>query len=315
MNFGMPTEGTCGILGRMVGPQYVMSKLILYNLQLRKARVFDLNNDVERLYGGIRILVLFIAPPIMICNMIIYLVTVAYSWDDGVCHFRHPHRELLLLPLVVPLFDFVCQTSTMVLLAAPLAYTNSTDARRALIRNTVASVLALVSSMLVIAMIAAQAITQGGADSKFRINLLLLDGVFNFAIVMLAASRTLREQLCPKRREECNGGEGVEEEEKDHEGEDDEEEEEGNEGEKEKDGSEEEKHERGYSTNAHGTRCNDEVKLVGNQLPINGRPSDPIPTSQERRVASITRDLQRSSLRSVVSANSVGGSPSVPVRS
>jgi len=70
---------------------------------------------------------------------------------------------------------------------------------------------------------------------------------------MLAASRTLREQLCPKRREECNGGEGVEEEEKDHEGEDDEEEEEGNEGEKEKDGSEEEKHERGYSTNAHGT--------------------------------------------------------------
>jgi len=75
---------------------------------------------------------------------------------------------------VVPLFDFVCQTSTMVLLAAPLAYTNSTDARRALIRNTVASVLALVSSMLVIAMIAAQAITQGGADSKFRINLLLV---------------------------------------------------------------------------------------------------------------------------------------------
>eukprot|EP00470_Lotharella_oceanica_P008094 CAMPEP_0170193078 /NCGR_PEP_ID=MMETSP0040_2-20121228/56047_1 /TAXON_ID=641309 /ORGANISM="Lotharella oceanica, Strain CCMP622" /LENGTH=213 /DNA_ID=CAMNT_0010441621 /DNA_START=355 /DNA_END=996 /DNA_ORIENTATION=+ len=114
----------------------------------------------------------------------------------------------------------------MVLLALPLAYSDSPEARRALVRNTVASVLAFLSSCIIIGILAASSWGDDGAESHLRIDLILLDSTFNFAVVLLAASRPLREALCSRcnfkigRGDQSSGGEheGDEENDNDEEG-------------------------------------------------------------------------------------------------
>jgi len=197
MGFFFPAKGHCGIQFRSVGTLYVIWKALIYRLQYCKAKAFDVQEEYQRFSAVINYLVNLVSPVAFAVLLVVTFTTIEFSWneDAGSCEYTHAMDWTWFVMLLVPLLETCVQVLCLIYLGATLCSANTRQARMTIIRNTVAALAVLGTSLVVHSALAANSRETLSASEDVFCDYLMLDGVLDFVVIMTTGSRAVRESI------------------------------------------------------------------------------------------------------------------------